>query len=228
MLRQGWIVLAACFFVMFGVWNAHAAFGVFLPILSLEFGWSRGAISLAASINLIVGGVIASFVGAASDRYGPRPVLALSALVVGVSYLLASMVNGLWYFYLVLGVLIGVGMAGIYLVPTSTVSRWFERQRGLALGILLAGLNLTLITGAPIAAFLISNFGRRTSYFVLGALVWAIAIPASLVTKSPPRAEGSQRAAHQSFEGGATFKEALRDGRLWLIGTAWLLLGFTH
>ncbi|HLC40236.1 MAG TPA: MFS transporter [Methylomirabilota bacterium] len=228
MLRQGWIVLAACFFVMFGVWNAHAAFGVFLPILSLEFGWSRGAISLAASINLIVGGVIASFVGAASDRYGPRPVLALSSFVVGLSYFLVSMVDSLWSFYLALGVVIGVGMAGIYLVPTSTVSRWFEEQRGLALGILLAGLNLTLITGAPIAAFLISNFGWRTSYFVLGALVWAIAIPASLVTKSPPRAEGSQRAAHQSFEGGATFKEALRDGRLWLIGTAWLLLGFTH
>src|SRR3972149_6020439 len=126
---QGWGVVAACFFVMFGVWNAHAGFGVFLPILSQEFGWSRGAVAGAASINLIVGGVIASFIGAASDRYGPRPVLALSALVVGVSYFLASMVNALWYFYLVLGMLIGVGMAGGYLVPTSTVSLSFEQHR---------------------------------------------------------------------------------------------------
>ena len=226
-LSEGWAVLVACFFVMFGVWNAHAAFGVFLPILSQEFGWSRGAVAVAASINLIVGGVIASFIGAASDRYGPRPVLALSALVVGVSYFLASMVNALWYFYLVLGVLIGVGMAGIYLVPTSTVSRWFEQQRGLALGILLAGLNLSMVTGAPTAAFLINNFGWRTSYLILGALVWAIAIPASLLTKSPSPVESPRRAVHQSPQRGATQREALRDRRLWLIGGAWLLLGFS-
>jgi MFS family permease len=227
MLHQGWVVLVACFFVMFGVWNAHAAFGVFLPILSQEFGWSRGAISVAASINLIVGGVIASFVGAASDRYGPRPVLALSSLIVGLSYFLVSMVNTLWQFYLALGVLIGVGMAGIYLVPTSTVSRWFEERRGLALGILLAGLNLSLLTGAPAAAFLIKSVGWRTAYLILGALVLTIAIPASLLTKSPPRAERSQRAVPHSLSEGATVKEAFKDRRLWLIGLAWLLLGFS-
>ena len=222
-LSQGWGVVTACFFVMFGVWNAHAGFGVFLPVLSGEFGWSRGAISVAASINLIVGGAIASLVGAASDRYGPRLILALSVFWAGTAFFLASTVHALWHFYLVLGGMIGIGMAGIYLVPTTTISRWFVEQRGLALGIVLAGLNLAFVTGAPLAAFLINRVGWRTSYLILGALVWLIAIPASFFTKNPPR----QHAAGEELHGdGVTFQEAFNDRRLWLLITSWFLLGF--
>jgi MFS family permease len=88
--RQGWVVVGACSLVMFGVWNSHAGFGVFLPVLAGEFGWSRGAISIAPSLNLIIGGLIAFFVGAASDRYGPRLILAASAFFVGALFVLAS------------------------------------------------------------------------------------------------------------------------------------------
>ena len=208
---------------MFGVWNAHAGFGVFLPVLSGEFGWSRGAISVAASINLIVGGTIASLVGAASDRYGPRPILAVSAFFVGTAFLLASRVQELWHFYLVLGCFVGIGMSGIYLVPTTTISRWFVEQRGLALGIILAGLNLAFVTGAPTSAFLINRFGWRASYVILGVLVWLIAIPASFFTKNPPRPHAAGGESHGE---GVTFKEAFNDRRLWLLISAWLLLGF--
>jgi MFS family permease len=85
-------------------------------------------------------------IGALSDRYGPKPILALSALLVGTLYLSASAVNALWQFYLLLGVLMGMGMSSIYLVPIATVSRWFPKRRGLALGILLAGHNLGVVT----------------------------------------------------------------------------------
>src|SRR3990172_6360005 len=223
MLSQGWGVVAASFFVMFGVWNAHAGFGVFLPVLSGEFGWSRGAISVAASINLSVGGTIASLVGAASDRYGPRPILAVSAFFVGTAFLLASRVQELWHFYLVLGCFVGIGMSGIYLVPTTTISRWFIEQRGLALGIILAGLNLAFVTGAPTSAFLINRFGWRARYVILGVLVWLIAIPASFFTKNPPRPHA---AGGESHGDGVTFKEAFNDRRLWLLISAWLLLRF--
>ena len=82
--RQGWVVVGACSLVMFGVWNSHAGFGVFLPALAKEFGWSRGAISVAPSLNLIVGGLIAFVIGAASDRWGPRLILTTSAVLTGV------------------------------------------------------------------------------------------------------------------------------------------------
>src|SRR5262245_66283925 len=88
--RQRWVVVSACSLAMFGVWNSYAGFGVFLPVLTDEFGWSRGAISVAPSLNLIVGGLIAFVIGAASDRYGPRLILTASAVLVGALFALES------------------------------------------------------------------------------------------------------------------------------------------
>lgn len=228
-LQPRWLVVAASFAIMFGVWNPFAGFGVFLPVLSGEFGWSRGAISVAASLNLIIGGAIAFGVGAATDRYGPRRVLALSGLLVGAGYLLASAISALWQFYLLLGFLLGVGMSGMYLVPTATVSRWFTEQRGLALGIVLAGLSLAYVTGGPLSAYLINSFGWRTAYLLMGGLVWSVAVPASLFMINPPFGYDSRseaEAPHSFVTPGATFREALEDRRLWLLLVSWLLLGF--
>jgi len=76
---------------MFGVWNPYPGFGVFLPVLSREFGWGRGAIPLAASLNLFVGGAIAFAVGApgtdttvvkaASEIFGVRAIGAITGVV---------------------------------------------------------------------------------------------------------------------------------------------------
>jgi len=213
---------------MFGVWNSHAGFGVFLPVLADEFGWSRGAISIAPSLNLIVGGLIAFAIGAASDRYGPRLILTTSALFVGALFALASRIDALWHLYLVLGVLLGVAMSSVYLVPTTTVSRWFVHRRGLALGILLAGLNLAFVTGPRLSAYLIERFGWRTTYLVLGALVWILAIPGSMLTRFPPPGSGASASDPSSASGGSSLGEALADRRLWLLVTAWMLLGFNQ
>jgi len=223
--RQGWLVVGACSLVMFGVWNSHAGFGVFLPVLVSEFGWSRGAVSVAPALNLVIGGLIAFFVGAASDRYGPRLILAVSAALIGALFALASRIETLWQLYLVLGVLLGVAMSSVYLVPTTTVSRWFVNQRGLALGILLAGLNLAFVTGPRLSAFLIERLGWRATYLVLGALVWILAIPASLLTRFPPAGTGTGRSG---VSNGSTVREALGDRRLWLLVMAWMLLGFNQ
>ncbi|HLB28860.1 MAG TPA: MFS transporter [Dehalococcoidia bacterium] len=240
-LHPGWVVVAAAFMLMFGNWNANAGFGVFMPVLSREFGWSRGAISIAAALNLVIGGAIAFAVGSATDRYGPRRVLAMGTFLVSLSYLLASTVNSLWHFYLSMGFLIGVGASGMYLVPTATVSRWFVEHRGLALGIILAALNLGYVTGPPLSAFLIGLLGWRLTYVVLGGLVLCFALPGALFIKSPPAGGGPHAIAAAGARGassgsapppfvaaGATFREAAKDSRLWFLAGSWLLLGFAH
>jgi MFS family permease len=227
--RQGWVVVGACSLAMFGVWNSYAGFGVFLPVLTSEFGWSRGAISVAPSLNLIIGGLIAFVIGAASDRYGPRLILTASAVLVGVLFALASQIDALWHLYAVFGVLLGIAMSSVYLVPTTTVSRWFVERRGLALGIMLAGLNLAFVTGPRLSAFMIERVGWRATYLVLGALVWILAIPGSLLTRFPPEHQdpvAQKDTPHSST--GATLREALADRRLWLLVTAWMLLGFNQ
>lgn len=231
MLQPRWAVAAASFAVLFGVWCPHAGFGVFIPVLAREFGWGRGAISLAASLNLFIGGAIAFWVGAASDRYGPRGILALSALMVGTGYVLASAITALWHFYLLLGLFLGVGMSGMYIIPTATVSGWFAKQRGLALGTVLAGLSLAYVTGGPLSALLINRLGWRTTYLLLGGLVLALAVPASLFVKAAPAGNGAGTPPAEATDGadpsrGATLGEAIKDHRCWLLLASWLLLGF--
>src|SRR5258705_13990597 len=97
--RQGWVVVGACSLVMFGVWNSHAGFGVFLPVLASEFGWSRGAISVVPALLLKIGGLIAFFIGATSNRYGPSLILAACAVFSGAPFPPASRVHALWLLY---------------------------------------------------------------------------------------------------------------------------------
>jgi MFS family permease len=134
-------VVTALFAVTFTLANPFAAFGVFLPALVQEFGWSRGAISAALSINFLVGGAAGFVVGTLADRYGPRALLAASAALAGTGFALVSTIHALWHFYLLVGVLGGVGMSAFYVLSTSTVARWFDARRGLAMGLVLTGFN---------------------------------------------------------------------------------------
>lgn len=231
-----WVVMAASFGVMFGIWNTHAGFGVFLPVLAGEFGWSRGAISVASSLNLLIGGATGIGLGAASDRYGPRVVLAFAALVVGAAYFLASSVNALWHLYVFVGLLSGVGLSPVYPVATATVSRWFVRRRGLAVGIVLAGLSLAYVTGGPLAAFLINAVGWRMAYRLLGGLVWTVAGSASLFMSHPPSDGGSSASGAPSRSqsapvpqtAGTTVREAFAGRRFWLLAGTWGFMGFAY
>jgi MFS family permease len=224
--NRGWWVVIACALVMFGTWNAVAGFGVFLPVLSREFGWSRGAIAGTTSLQLIIGGTLAFAIGSFTDRYGPRPILIASALITGAGYISCSAITALWQFYLLQGLVLGIGMASIFLVPTTTVSRWFASQRGLALGVLLSFHSVSFITGPPLSAFLINSFGWRTTYLVLGALVWCIALPASAFTRFPEADEATPGQTQGSGHAAATFSKIVADHRIWFLGAAWLCHGF--
>lgn len=222
MLAPRWRVVVAMFIVTSCIATAVSTFGVFLPVLGDEFAWSRGAVSVALSINLIVGGFAAFPVGRLADRRGPRAVLAVTVAVGAAGFVLAARIGALWHFYLAYGVLVGVGMSSIYVLTAATVSRWFDARRGIALAIVLSGFNLGWLTGGPLAAFLIGRWGWRTAYVVLGALVAAVGVPTSLAVRYPrteraPGVESQERAAARG--------SAFSDARLWYFVTAWGFLG---
>ncbi|HEV8474836.1 MAG TPA: MFS transporter [Methylomirabilota bacterium] len=220
MLAPRWRVVVALFVVTSCIASAVSTFGVFLPVLAERFTWSRGAISVALSINLVVGGLAAFAVGRFADRRGPRWALAVTVLVGALGFALSSRVTALWQFYLSYGVLVGVGMSSIYVLTAATVARWFHRRRGLALAIVLSGFNLGWLTGGPLAALLIGRWDWRVAYVVLGALVAAVGIPASLCV-SYPRAVRSAPAAGPP----AAARWPAADPRLWYLATAWAFLG---
>src|SRR5437773_1539486 len=220
MLAPRWRVVVALFTVTSCIATAVSTFGVFLPVLSEAFGWSRGAVSVALSISLVLGGVAAFPVGRIADRRGPRAVLATTVAIGAVGFVLSARIEALWQLYLSYGVLVGVGMSSIYVLTAATVARWFEARRGLALAIVLSGFNLGWLTGGPLAALLIGRWDWRVAYVVLGALVAAVGIPASLCV-SYPRAVRSAPAA--GLPVAARWPAA--DPRLWYLATAWAFLG---
>ena len=231
-LIRRWLIVAALFVVTFGISMPLAAYGVFFPILANEFGWSRGAIATALSLNLIFGGLAGFVVGALADRHGPRAMLFLTVGFAGIGFGLVSMVSALWQLYVLVGLLGGVGMSSFYLLSTATVARWFEDRRGLAIALVLVGFNLGYIVAGPLAAALIARLGWRLAYAVLGggcALVAVVAassvrlprereLAALRAQRRPPTHAPAQRTA-------MTLRQALADPRQWCLNVAWLLLG---
>src|SRR5213594_2740571 len=215
-------VVVALFTVTSCIATAVSTFGVFLPVLSEAFGWSRGAVSVALSISLVLGGVAAFPVGRIADRRGPRAVLATTVAIGAVGFVLSARIEALWQLYLSYGVLVGVGMSSIYVLTAATVARWFEARRGLALDIVLSGFNLGWLTGGPLAAWLIGQWGWRTAYVTLGLLVAAVGVPVSLYVRYPRSAEPRRMVADAR---GAARRLAFADARLWLFVTAWCFLG---
>lgn len=229
-------IVASLFVVTFGIATPLAAFGVFLPVLAETFGWSRGAISTALSINLVLGGVAGLGVGALADRYQPRALLVPTLLLASAGFALVSTVGALWQLYLFVGVLGGLGMSSFYLLSATTVARWFDERRGLALALVLVGFNLGYIAGGPLAAWLIAGLGWRPAYALLGGGGGVITMLAALSVRLPRpheaaalrlvsgRPPGAVEAA-RPHPRGASLADALADSRQWCLNVAWLLLG---
>ena len=223
-----WLIVAGLFLVTCGMAIPLAAFGVFLPIVVEAFGWSRGAVSTALSINLLVGGLAGFGIGALADRFGPRIMLVLTVALAGSAFALIASVGTLWELYLFIGVLGGVGTSSFYLLSATTIARWFADRRGLALSLVLVGFNLGYVTAGPLAALLITLMGWRAAYAVLGGGAGLLAMVGAVSVRLP---HGSEIAAGRSDRaapptpGGLTLREALTDPRQWSLNASWLLQG---
>ena len=227
-----WSIVAALFVVTFCIATPLAAYGVFLPVLAEAFGWSRGAISAALSLNLIVGGLAGFGIGALADRHGPRVMLTVTVAMAGAGFACVAAADALWQLYVFVGVLGGIGMAGFYLLSTATVSRWFDDRRGLALALVLVGFNLGYITAGPLSAWLIASVGWRWAYGLIGSGSGVVAALAALTVRLPrgtesPRVVVATGAVGARLQPGrsATLREALVDPRHWCLNASWLLLG---
>ena len=110
----GYIVVIAALLIFVVSWAAYNSFGVLFNPLLEEFSWNRAVTSGAFSLSMFIYGVLGIVVGALNDRFGPRVVLTFCSILLGLGYLLMSQISALWQLYLFLGVLIGIGMSGVW------------------------------------------------------------------------------------------------------------------
>jgi MFS family permease len=184
-----WIVLACSLISLYVSGIVFFGFTAFFQPIREEFGWSYTQISFAASLRGLETGIFAPLVGFLVDRFGPRKLMLWGAITVGFGLILLSLTQSLAVFYASF-LLIGFGAGGCTVVVTTTaVANWFHRKVGLALGVMgsgigAGGLMVLLIVG------LIDLYQWRSTLIILGAGMWALGIPLSLVVRSRPEDYG--------------------------------------
>lgn len=235
----GWVVVATTFTASLLAAGIRAAPQTFVRPLEADFGWSRGAINAAVSINLVLYGAIGPFAGRFQDRRGPRVVMlvALSLLAVGAG--LTSSINRLWEFLVVWGLIVGTGAGGISSVLAASVAhRWFVRHRGVVLGLLNSAGSTGQLIFIPVVLSMIVAWGWRVAAMTLsGVAVVAFLLVWWLMRNDPAEvgeeALGESEANAAARPGGAppvtstTVRDAVRTRTFWLLAGAYAICGGT-
>jgi len=185
-LFYGWMVVLAFFIIGTTLWGVHYSFGVFFKSIEGEFNLTRTATSAIASTSMVLGGMFSFLGGLALDRYGPRIVVLLMGLFTGLSLLLTSQTSSLWQLFITYSLLLAMGTHATYTVSMSTLSRWFDKKRAMALGIAGSASGLGMVVMAPFATYLIFTFSWRRAYIVMGLIAWLIVIPLSRLLRKDP------------------------------------------
>jgi MFS family permease len=179
----GYIVTAAGFIIQALAFGTLNTFGVFFTPLLDEFGWSRATLSLASSLSLVMFGLFCIVAGRFGDRFDTRRVMLVFGALLGIGYLLMSRMNSLVELYLFYGLMAGIGLGAMDVVPLSTIARWFISRRGLMSGVIKVGGGLGMLVMPLVAVWLISTYSWRPAYLILGliTLVTIVALSQFLV-----------------------------------------------
>ena len=182
----GWVIVFASLVAMAVTVGTLHAFGVFFKPLLQEFGWTRATTSGVFSLGGIIQGVVAVLVGLISNRVGPRKLVVVSGVLLGLSYVMGSWTTALWQLYLYFGLLQG-GARGVPYNPLmATIARWFTQRRGLAIGIALSGGGVGTIIFPILGNSLIERFEWQTAFVIFGIIAGAMMIGAGLVVRARP------------------------------------------
>jgi MFS family permease len=189
-LFYGWlIVFVSAIGLFLGPPLMVFSFSVFFKSLVLDFHASRAAVSFAFSLFNIVGALLIPCTGMLIDRFGPKRVILVFTLLYGLVLCSSLWVgSSLWQLYLLFTIL-GITMAsGPAPVPYGVViSHWFNRHRGLALGLSMMGIGIGSVVVPILAQRLITIFGWRTAFAIFGGAVLLLPIPviAALLQNDP-------------------------------------------
>lgn len=223
----GWRVAlasSACVFVSFASLLVYT-FGVFLKPVSAEFGWSRQAASAAFGIAALAVAACSPGIGHLLDRYPARRIILPAFVIFGCAFAsLAWLTPHLWHLYatfLVLGI---VGNGTAHLAYSRVLTTWFDQRRGVAFAIVMTGGALGAIFLPPLAEALISHWGWRPAFAILGALVLAIGLPLGWRVRERPAPLNSRK---QTIAGPST-SEGLRSRSFWIIAIVLFTVSITQ
>ena len=239
----GWVIVVASTILLTMQAGIFYGFGVFFKPVAADFGWNRALTSGVHSVLMLSHGFFAAPMGWLADRFGPAKVMVFCGFAMGLGLMLTSQINALWQFYLTYGLVVGMGVSGVMPVTTGTTARWFAKRRGLALGIVSAGVGLGTLIIVPMTERLIAAFEWSTAYFILGIVSWIVMIVSAVFLRRDPEGMGyqaygvqrpltetntdhSREISHVVLDTGISSQAAARTRPLWLLFCTYFLFGF--
>lgn len=218
-IYYGWVIVAACFLMAATAFGIQYSYSVFFKPLQFDFGWSRATTASVMSLHMLSYGVFALLSGWATDRYGPRITVLVGGGLIGLGLVLSGWIAAVWQLYLLFSLPLAFGMSTCWYPLITTVSRWFTGRRGLALGIVGAGVGLGTLGISPLANHLITTYGWRLSYVIMGLMSWAVILPSALLLRREPQRVASTVPPEEKAPSGPEFslRPALATRNLWFL-----------
>lgn len=217
----GWYVVAASIVMLFFTSGAQYALGVMFKPIIREFGWSRSSVSLIFLVNMVIFAIALTVVGKLYDRFGPKWIVIVSSLFISVGFVLTSFVHSFGQFFFSYGLIAAAGPAGTGVPLVSTVvSKWFEKWRGLALSLSIAGSSLGAFVLVPLLSLAAASYGWRSSFFYLGlSVLFVNLLIAVFILKGDPHhlgirpfgAKGGTEDTHRGYGQEASRSMGLRE-----------------
>ena len=220
-----WIVAGAATMQALQICLFTQGYGLYLPILNTEFGWSTGVLGGAFALFQGINALIAPIQGRLLDRYGPRNVTRLGALMFGLGLIGFSQVTSLVELFAIIFVIaVGCSLGG-FLSLTTVVVNWFEKRRTMALSVVQFGVSLGGLL-LPILAWSLAEFGWRYTASASGIVILFISLPLTQLMRATPEEYGLELDgkaqplnADAPVSGSSDFsaREAIRTRAFWYI-----------
>ncbi|HEX7475212.1 MAG TPA: MFS transporter, partial [Dehalococcoidales bacterium] len=234
---SGWIEVGKLFVILTAVMAMRNSFGVFFTSIQNQFDMSRAGTSAIYSSFNALAAIFTILGGWALDRFGPKAVFVVMGILTAISLLLTGRTTSSWQLFFTYSLLLAAGVGGGFSITLATVSRWFSKRRGLALGMTLSGEGAGTLAVAPLATFLIASFNWQTAYLIIGLFAGLLMVGFALFLKPVPRSVEITAAAHTSssphtYAANAipaadfSLKQAARTRSFWFLGLIYLLFSF--
>ncbi|WP_234425502.1 MFS transporter [Streptomyces kebangsaanensis] len=203
-----------------------------------EFGWSRGTIGAAVSVNLALYGLTAPFAAALMDRFGIRRVVAVALTVIALGSGLTVWMTTAWQLWLCWGLLVGLGSGSMALAFAATVTeRWFTERRGLVSGILTAASASGQLIFLPVLSWTVQSHGWRPAAVTVALAALAVVPLVWLLLRDHPADVGVRPYGAREFTArpepvpGAArraltvLSSAVRTAPFWLLAGTFAICG---
>jgi len=232
---MAWVVLGVCFIDLFISYSVRLGYGVVLPEMIRNLGFSRADGGSIYNAYLLTYIIVTPFTGYLTDRLGARRVIAVCLMLLGSGVLLLGTVDHFWSACLCFG-LTGLGATGLWVPIITLVQRWFSYPRkGLALGVLSTGYGLGFAVMGAVFPWVVDHYSWRHAWYGLGILALGLAVPNALVLRSDPADCGlrpwgrseSPRSAPETTKLKVPLRGIVRQANFWIIGASYLCIAYS-